>query len=133
MFWTMKGLYNPNKIIEINLLEGMKIVSGKLFFYVLFGGFVVKAVWNGQLLAESDDTVLVEGNHYFPNDSVKWDYFTKSDYQTHCPWKGMASYYNVEVNGDTNQNAAWYYPTPSDAAKSIKDHVAFWHGVQVTK
>ena len=92
----------------------------------------MKAIWNGTTLAESNATVVVEGNHYFPLDSVKKEFFRESDTHTTCPWKGLASYYDVVVNGKVNKDAAWYYPQPSDAAKEIKDAVAFWKGVQVT-
>jgi uncharacterized protein (DUF427 family) len=91
----------------------------------------MKAVWNGQVLAESDDTVVVEGNHYFPVDSINKAFFSDSKTHTYCPWKGQASYYNVEVEGQVNRDAAWYYPTPKDAAKEIKGRVAFWRGVRV--
>jgi uncharacterized protein (DUF427 family) len=90
-----------------------------------------KATWNGATLAESDQCVVVEGNQYFPPDSVNREYFKPSDTHTTCPWKGLASYYTVEVGGQRNQDAAWYYPEPKDAAKQIKDYVAFWHGVDV--
>jgi uncharacterized protein (DUF427 family) len=90
-----------------------------------------KAVWKGTTLAESDRTVMVEGNHYFPPDSVNRDYFLKSESHTICPWKGVASYYTVKVEGSENYDAAWFYPDPSQAAKSIKNYVAFWRGVQV--
>ncbi|MEM1096432.1 MAG: DUF427 domain-containing protein [Bacteroidota bacterium] len=92
----------------------------------------MKATWNGVVLAESDDTVVVEGNHYFPADALNRDYFAESNTQTRCPWKGMASYYTVEVDGKQNPDAAWYYPEPSDRAQQIKGHVAFWKGVKVT-
>jgi uncharacterized protein (DUF427 family) len=91
----------------------------------------MKATWKGAVLAESDETVVVEGNHYFPADSIKREHFRESATQTHCPWKGEASYYDVVVDGETNADAAWYYPEPSDAAKQIKDRVAFWRGVRV--
>ena len=91
----------------------------------------MKATWNGAVLAESDDTVVVEGNHYFPPGSVNLEYFRESETHTVCPWKGTASYYDVVVNGEVNGDAAWYYPQPKDAAKQIKDHVAFWRGVKV--
>ncbi len=90
-----------------------------------------KAIWNGAVLAESDDVESVEGNAYFPPDSVNREYFKESGTQTRCPWKGMASYYTVEVNGERNEDAAWYYPDPLTAANNIKDHVAFWRGVSV--
>ena len=91
----------------------------------------MKATWNGAVLAESDDTVVVEGNHYFPSDSVNREHFRESEKHTVCPWKGTASYYDVVVGGETNKDAAWYYPQPKDAAKQIKDRVAFWRGVKV--
>ena len=91
----------------------------------------VRAVWNGTVLAESDHTVVLEGNHYFPLESINLEYLRESSRHTVCPWKGLASYYDVEVDGDCNKAAAWYYPTPSPAARRIKDRVAFWHGVQV--
>jgi len=93
---------------------------------------MAKAVWNGAVLAESDSTVEVEGNQYFPPESVNREYFKASDQTTLCPWKGTASYYSLVVAGETNEDAAWFYPTPSDRAMSIKDHVAFWKGVEVT-
>ena len=92
----------------------------------------MKAIWNGTTLAESNATVVVEGNHYFPRDSVKKEFFRESDAHTTCPWKGLASYYDVVVDGKVNKDAAWYYPEPSEAAKNIKGCVAFWKGVQVT-
>lgn len=91
-----------------------------------------KAIWNGQAVAESDKYELVEGNVYFPPDSIRREYFTTSSHTTRCAWKGQAHYYNVVVDGKENKDAAWYYPQPSEAAKNIKDHVAFWHGVEVT-
>jgi uncharacterized protein (DUF427 family) len=92
---------------------------------------MAKATWNGAVLAESDDTVVVEGNHYFPAASVNWDLFQPSDTHTVCGWKGTASYQSVVVDGAVNPDAAWYYPEPKDAAAEIKDHVAFWKGVTV--
>lgn len=91
----------------------------------------MKAIWNNIIIAESDDTVVVEGNHYFPADAIKREFFTESDKNTNCPWKGTASYYDVVVNGETNKDAAWYYADPKDAAKEIKGRVAFWRGVEV--
>jgi uncharacterized protein (DUF427 family) len=91
----------------------------------------MKAIWNGKVIAESDDTVNVEGNQYFPKSSVKKEFLKESDTHTTCPWKGEASYYTLEVDGQTNPDAAWYYPDPKDAAKHIKDRVAFWRGVKV--
>jgi len=91
----------------------------------------MKAIWNGTVIAESDDTVVIEGNHYFPADSLKKEYFSSSDTQTSCPWKGIASYHSIKVDGKENPDAAWYYPTPKEAAKVIKDRVAFWKGVEV--
>lgn len=91
----------------------------------------VRAMWNGVVLADSDDTVVVEGNHYFPPDSVNWQYFQDSPNRTVCPWKGVASYHTVVVDGSANPDAAWYYPDPSQAASEIKDRLAFWRGVKV--
>jgi uncharacterized protein (DUF427 family) len=92
---------------------------------------VTRASWNGAILAESDRTVVVEGNQYFPRDSVHAEFFQVSDTHTVCPWKGTASYHHVEVNGERNPDAAWYYPDPKPAAAQIRDYVAFWKGVRV--
>ena len=91
----------------------------------------MKATWNGATLAESEDTVGVEGKHYFPPEAIKREYFRESDTRTTCPWKGEASYYTVEVDGQTNRDAAWYYPVTKEAAKPIEGRVAFWRGVTV--
>ena len=91
----------------------------------------MKAIWNDNIIAESDDTIMVEGNHYFPFDSVKKEYLQKSDTTSDCPWKGTASYYSLEIDGQKNDDAVWYYHKPKEAAKQIKDHVAFWKGVEV--
>lgn len=93
----------------------------------------MKAVWENNILAESDETIVIENNHYFPASSLNTQYFTKSDTTTICPWKGTANYYTVVVNNKENIDAAWYYPSPKDAAKEILDHVAFWRGVDVIK
>jgi uncharacterized protein (DUF427 family) len=90
-----------------------------------------RATWNGVVIAESDDIVTVEGNAYFPEASLRREYFQPSQSHTTCPWKGVASYYTVAVNGETNPDAAWFYPRPSDAAKQISGRVAFWKGVLV--
>ncbi len=92
---------------------------------------MAKAIWNGTVIAESDDTIVVEGNHYFPPESVNQDYLAESTAHTVCPWKGLASYYDVAVDGDVNPEAAWYYPTPSQAAEQIAGYIAFWRGVRV--
>ncbi|PNH84300.1 DUF427 domain-containing protein [Arthrobacter sp. AFG20] len=92
---------------------------------------MVKAVWNGAVIAESEVTVKVEGNHYFPKSSVRTEYLEDSSHSTYCPWKGEASYYSLRVDGLRNENAAWYYPDPSSEAAWIRDHVAFWHGVRI--
>ena len=94
---------------------------------------MAKAIWQGQVIAESDDFELVEGNVYFPAGSVKTEFFEQSEHQSVCPWKGTASYHHVVVDGDRNENAAWFYPTPKEAAANIKDHVAFWKGVTVER
>lgn len=92
----------------------------------------MKAIWNGETIAESNETVVVEGNHYFPADSIRLEFFSPSATNTHCGWKGTACYYNVTVNGETNADAAWYYPSTTDDAKHIEGYVAFWRGVEVT-
>lgn len=94
---------------------------------------MAKAIWKGVVLAESDDTIKVEGNYYFPPSSINEEFFESSDNHTTCPWKGEASYYNITVNGKVNKNAAWYYPEPKEAASEIKGYVAFWKGVKVKK
>jgi uncharacterized protein (DUF427 family) len=93
---------------------------------------MAKAMWNGAVIAESDRTVMLEGNHYFPQDSVQTEFLRESASRTSCPWKGIASYYTLEVNGDRNDDAAWYYPDPLPAAAKIKNHVAFWKGVRIS-
>lgn len=89
------------------------------------------ALWNNQTIAESDETVIVEGNHYFPPEAIRWEYLTKSELHTVCPWKGRASYFDVVVDGERNTDAAWSYPETHKAAKKIEGYVAFWKGVQV--
>ncbi len=91
----------------------------------------MKAIWNGAILADSDQTIVVEGNHYFPPGEINRAYFLDSETHTFCPWKGEASYYSLRVDGKENPDAAWFYPNPKDAAMNIKGYVAFWKGVQV--
>jgi len=93
----------------------------------------MRAMWRGAVLAQSDDTVVVEGNHYFPMASLRREHVRDSAHHTTCPWKGVASYLDVVVSGEVNANAAWYYPAPSAAATQIRDRVAFWHGVDVVE
>ena len=93
----------------------------------------VTATWNGAVLADSDQTILVEGNHYFPPDAVNREHFQDSQEHTFCPWKGQASYFDVAVDGQVNRGAAWYYPEPMQAAEKIQDYVAFWRGVEVAE
>jgi uncharacterized protein (DUF427 family) len=92
---------------------------------------MARAIWNGAIVAESDQTVVVEGNHYFPPDSVKRRFLAESDTHTTCYWKGVASYYHISVDGEINRNAAWVYPSTSQAAKQIEGYIAFWRGVHV--
>jgi len=92
----------------------------------------MKAIWKNTVIAESDDTVLVEGNHYFPAGALKREFVTFSNHKTSCPWKGQASYYSLNINGDVNIDAVWYYPDPKPAAANIKGRVAFWKGVTVS-
>ena len=96
-------------------------------------GIMAKATWEGAVLAESNQTVEVEGNQYFPSNAIRKEYFQPSSEHSICPWKGTASYYDIDVNGKRNPGAAWYYADPKPAAKQIKDHVAFWKGVKVEK
>ena len=91
----------------------------------------MKAIWKGQLLAESDDTIVIENNHYFPPSSLNMQFFIKSETTSKCPWKGTASYFTIVANNEKNIDAAWYYPAPKEAASEIKDYVAFWRGVEV--
>lgn len=92
----------------------------------------MKAIWKGTVLAESPFTEVVEGNHYFPVESIKKEYLQKSTHESTCPWKGQAAYYSINVDGHENANAAWYYPKPKEAASNIRNYVAFWKGVEVT-
>ena len=92
---------------------------------------MARAIWNGVVIAESDDTVVVEGNHYFPAEAVGRAFLAESDRSSVCPWKGIASYYDVIAGGETNIAAAWYYPSPSEAARNIEGRIAFWRGVKV--
>ena len=92
---------------------------------------MIRAVWNGAVLAEAPSTVRVEGNHYFPPESLRREFFTESKTSSLCPWKGVAPYYDVTVDGQVNADAGWYYPKPSPLARKIKNHVAFWRGVTI--
>lgn len=91
----------------------------------------MKALWNNKVIAETKETVIIEKNHYFPREAINEKYFKKSDTQTSCPWKGKASYFSIEVDGKHNEDAAWYYPDPKPAAVELKNHVAFWKGVEI--
>ena len=91
----------------------------------------MKAIWNEQIIAESDDTVVVEGNHYFPRASLQDEFIRASEHSSYCPWKGTANYYHLDINGETNADAIWYYIEPYEKASHIRDRVAFWHGVSV--
>ena len=93
----------------------------------------MKAIWNNVVIAESDDTVIIEGNHYFPPSAIKKEYFKDSETHSVCPWKGTASYYTIEVDGKENIDAGWYYPEVSELAKGIKGRIAFWKGVEVVE
>jgi len=94
---------------------------------------MLKAVWNGKILAESDRTIVIEGNHYFPPETIRTEFFQESSTHTICPWKGTASYYDIRVEGLTNKDAAWYYPQPKEAAKEIEGYIAFWRGVRIER
>lgn len=91
----------------------------------------MKAIWNNKVIAETEETVIIENNHYFPADAINDEFFKKSSTHTSCPWKGEASYFSIEVDGEINKDAAWYYPDPKPAADAIKNHVAFWKGVEL--
>lgn len=93
----------------------------------------MKAIWKNTVVAESDDTVIVENNHYFPGSAIQQQYFIASDNHTVCPWKGIASYYTLLVDGEENKDAAWYYPDPKPAAENIKNRIAFWKGVEISE
>lgn len=93
----------------------------------------MKAKWNNQIIAESNDTIVVENNHYFPADAVNKNFLSPSSTHTTCPWKGVASYYTLDINGKENPDAAWYYPDPKTAAENIRNYIAFWKGVEISK
>ena len=93
----------------------------------------MKAIWNAEIIAESDDTIIVENNHYFPPSSVNYQFLERSSTRTTCHWKGIASYYTISVEDEQNEDAAWFYPEPKDKARNIKDYVAFWRGVEVVE
>jgi uncharacterized protein (DUF427 family) len=99
--------------------------------YILEVLIIVKAVWKGKLLAETDNFEILEGNYYFPPESVKKEFLKDSDAHTTCPWKGLASYYDVVIEGEVNKDAAWYYPNPKPTANKIKNYIAFWKGVEI--
>lgn len=93
----------------------------------------MKAIWNEQVIADSNETIVIDNNHYFPEEGVHFDFLKPSETHTTCPWKGEASYYDIEFNGYTNKDAAWYYPEPKSAASQIKNYVAFWKGVKISE
>lgn len=95
--------------------------------------WMATATWNGTVIAESDQTIMIEGNHYFPADAVRWDLLQESSRHTTCPWKGRAGYYDIVVDGETNRDAAWTYPKPKSAAAEIAGYLAFWRGVRVSR
>ncbi len=93
----------------------------------------MKAIWNGKIIAQSNETIVIESNHYFPPQSVNNEFLKETETHSSCPWKGEASYYSISVDGKTNTDAAWYYPIPKEAAKNIKNYIAFWRGVQIVE
>ncbi len=118
--------FNPDETkVLICLLNSCNIFCPCLIY--------MKAIWNHQIIAESNDTIVVENNHYFPPGSLQHGLLKPSATHSTCPWKGEASYYTIEVNGQANKDAAWYYPAPKTAAAQIKDYVAFWKGVQISE
>ena len=122
------------KIVKQKAANSIVIYSVDMHIFIPnYKPINMKALWNNQVIAESNDTVIIENNHYFPKSSVKTEYLKGSNTHSTCPWKGLASYYTLEVDGKQNSDAAWYYPEPKEAAANIKDHVAFWKGVKITE
>jgi uncharacterized protein (DUF427 family) len=122
----------PGKINHLKVVFSPKVrTTRRTFGQQIIRTSAMKATWEGQVLAESDSTVVVDNNHYFPPEAIKREFFKESSTHTVCGWKGTASYYDVVVNGKVNKDAAWYYPSTSDRAKKIEGYVAFWKGVQV--
>ena len=119
-----------DKTIIVRVLNYVKLTP---YLYPTDLTKFMKAIWNNQVIAESNDTIVVENNHYFPKESVRAEYLKPSPVHTKCPWKGIASYYSLEVDGKENRDAAWYYPEPKEAAANITNYVAFWKGVNVTE
>jgi uncharacterized protein (DUF427 family) len=115
------------------IAEAAALPCQSFIILTVYFPFLMKAIWKGQVIAESDRTMVVEGNHYFPKEAVKAEFLRDSPTHTTCPWKGVASYYSLQVDGETNRDAAWYYPQTKDAAKHIEGYVAFWKGVKVTE
>ena len=115
------------------IAEAVALPCQSVIVLIVYSPFLMKAIWKGQVIAESDRTVVVEGNHYFPKEAVKAEFLRDSPTHTTCPWKGVASYYSLQVDGETNRDAAWYYPQTKDAAKHIEGYVAFWKGVKVNE
>jgi len=122
------------KIAKQKVANAIVIYSVDMHIFIKnYKPILMKALWNNQVIAESNDTVVVENNHYFPKNSVKAEYLKDSNTHSTCPWKGLASYYTLEIDGKQNPDAAWYYPEPKEAAANIKDYVAFWKGVKITE
>jgi len=122
------------KIAKQKVANAIVIYSVDMHIFIKnYKPILMKALWNNQVIAESNDTVVVENNHYFPKSSVKAEYLKDSNTHSTCPWKGFASYYTLEIDGKQNPDAAWYYPEPKEAAANIKDYVAFWKGVKITE
>jgi uncharacterized protein (DUF427 family) len=119
-----------SNLAELLWIQLMECQNVKSTIYSL-KSLMPKAIWNGTVLAQSDNTIVVEGNHYFPPESINQEYFQESNTHTTCPWKGVASYYSIEVDGQTNKDAAWYYPSTKEKAKHFQGYVAFWKGVKV--
>ena len=121
----------PSPSTHVHCLNGFLPIQAYRLWMEYPSRFQLKAIWNNAVLAESDKTIVVEGNHYFPPDAINKELFKPSDTHTVCGWKGTASYYDVVVNGEVNKDAAWYYPNTKDAARNIENYVAFWKGVKV--
>jgi len=124
-------LVDKNDLLKLcHRIDKLKV--GALGYSIKTKKVTMKAIWNNKIIAESDDTIVIEGNHYFPSDSINKEYFDSSETSSVCPWKGTASYYSLKVDGEKNEDAAWYYPETKEGAKMIEGRVAFWKGVEIT-
>ncbi len=119
------------QLIDVSAACSKLIFRGYCITFITKHNTTMKAIWNGAVIAESNDTIIIEGNHYFPPNSIKKELFSETDTSTSCFWKGKANYYTITVDGKENKDAAWYYPEPTEAVGDIKNYLAFWRGVEV--